>query len=312
MIKLSNGVVIDALGDSGSVLMGYGLPQNWIDIYITRTLELKEHAFASKTTTANGMGEFTIWRYPEFIQDLPDGNKINRHGFTQPGIEAEMRKLRRFCRRVGTPVVNVCPWTKQDVIELVAHTNDLDCGAIELTQTCGNVRPITPYWGAYLVEEYGKRSIHPVIAKIGLGHQGTLEEEYRTLRIRAHLLREHVEALNLGNTVWHEFVFPGQKMPFPGMVSGPAIKRFNLEAARQVCESGDYINRLIVGGGIVCREDIEEYLRYGDAVKIGTGLLRHPTLLEEAERAVRIRDQPPAQGIAHMDAILDVNRSLKL
>ncbi|RJQ31245.1 hypothetical protein C4572_02860 [Candidatus Parcubacteria bacterium] len=254
---------------------------------------------AAKETNTTVIGK-SVTRYPRkgnfrpahpftwrFIQNLPNGGMLNAYGLTNPGVD----KLGKWFRGNNNPrypvmILSLYPeFSKgtelaiQETKESIDALDEIGELTLELNFSCPNSREKIKSnieSGVKCVKEVKK--VFPfltLIAKVSIVHPCEFSQE---------LEKAGVDAIHSVNTIPFEMVYPGKISPMAdvggGGVSGKPIFKAAFEYNRGLREKIKI--PLIVGGGVSCKEDVNQYFSIGaDGVTMCTVVLRTPKMAQE-------------------------------
>ncbi len=223
------------------------------------------------------------------------GGILNSVGLQNPGVQNfirfELPELKKYSAKI---IANMAGSTIDEYTEMADILSDSDVDMLEMNISCPNVKQGGVAFGtdAAMVEkitsEVKKRAKKPLIVKLSPNVTDIVQMAKAAQSGGA-------DALSLINTLLGMKIDINTKRPIlynnVGGLSGPCVMPV---AVRMVWQVANAIDLPIIGmGGIMSGDDAAEFMLAGaDAVAIGTGMFKNPTLpVEVAEGLCKYADE---------------------
>ncbi len=214
---------------------------------------------------------------------------LNSVGLQNPGVENfirfELGKLKKYSAKI---IANMAGNTIEDYCEMARILSDSDVDMLEMNISCPNVKEGGVAFGTNadtiekITSEVKKCAKKPLIVKLSPNVTDIVAMAKAAERGGA-------DALSLINTLLGMKIDIRTKRPVlynnVGGLSGPAVMPV---AVRMVWQVKQAVKLPIIGmGGIMSGDDAAEFMLAGaDAVAVGTGLFKNPTLPLDVKRGL--------------------------
>lgn len=231
---------------------------------------------------------------------------LNSVGLQNPGVHAfiknELGELKKYSAKV---IANMAGSTIEDYCEMARILSESDVDMLEMNISCPNVKEGGVAFGtnADTVEKITgavrKCAKKPLIVKLSPNVTDIVQMARAAERGGA-------DALSLINTLLGMKIDTQTRRPVlynnVGGLSGPCVMPV---AVRMVWQAARAVDLPIIGmGGIMSADDAAEFMLAGaDAVAVGTGMFKNPTLA--AEVAKGLGEYADRNGFASVREITD-------
>lgn len=206
---------------------------------------------------------------------------LNSVGLQNPGVEAfieyELAELKKYSAKI---IANMAGSTVEEYCEMAKILSASDVDMLEMNISCPNVKEggvafgTNPKMVEKITSEVKKCAKKPLIVKLS-PNVTDIAEIARAAQAGG------ADALSLINTLLGMKIDVNTKKPIlhnnVGGLSGPCVMPV---AVRMVWQTACAVDLPIIGmGGIMSAEDAAEFMLAGaDAVMVGTGMFKNPTL----------------------------------
>ncbi|MBE7027018.1 MAG: dihydroorotate dehydrogenase [Ruminococcaceae bacterium] len=209
------------------------------------------------------------------------GGILNSVGLQNPGVENfikfELPELKKYSAKI---IANIAGSTIEDYCQMAEILSDSDVDMLEMNISCPNVKEGGVAFGTdegmveKITGEVRKKAKKPLIVKLS-------PNVTDIVKMAKAAQRGGADALSLINTLLGMKIDINTKRPVlnnnVGGLSGPCVMPV---AVRMVWQVANAVDLPIIGmGGIMSADDAAEFMLAGaDAVMVGTGLFKNPTL----------------------------------
>lgn len=214
---------------------------------------------------------------------------LNSVGLQNPGVHAfieyELAELKKYSAKI---IANMAGSTIEEYCEMAKILSESDVDMLEMNISCPNVKEggvafgTNPKMVEKITSEVKKCAKKPLIVKLS-PNVTDIAEIARAAEAGG------ADALSLINTLLGMKIDVNTKKPIlhnnVGGLSGPCVMPV---AVRMVWQTACAVDLPIIGmGGIMSAEDAAEFMLAGaDAVMVGTGMFKNPTLPVEVAKGL--------------------------